>query len=1067
MPHGFSTAHREARLEEHIVSCLAGTGWVVGDPACYDRKRALYSEDVIAWLRAAQPEEWDRLVRSNGGGVEERVLDRLVRSLESSEHGVVSVLRHGFDVAGAGRLRMSAPRPEDRRNEKAIEQYGANILRVVPQVRYSLDNENAIDLVFFINGLPVATVEIKTDFTQSVEDAIWQYKRDRKPKSAKGRVEPLLTQKRGAVVHFAMSDSQIFMTTNLAGEGTFFLPFNKGNNGGAGNAPRPHGYPVSYFWEEVLQRDNWLRIFQQFVFVEVEQKENAQGKAFTSETLIFPRYHQWDAVTKMVGAVREEGPGKPYLVAHSAGSGKTKTITWLAHELIRIRDEIGEAYFDSVILVTDRRVLDQQLQNAILQLDNQRGVVATITDSGGSKSSQLAQAMLSSTPIIVVTLQTFPYAQDLILSEASLKDKRFAIVIDEAHSSTGGSTAADLRFILTGEREEEWEKLSTKEKLTSRQTSRRPPPNASYFAFTATPKHSTLTLFGRGENDPHAAVSDANKPVEFHAYTMQQAIEEGFILDVLQNYTTYRAAFELSEELEEDAKVDARQARRRLARWAALHPTNVAQKVEFIVKHFQRNVAPLLAGQAKAMIVTSSRAAAVKYKLYFDEYVKKHGINDIAALVAFSGDVLGKDVSDSQRDYPAERKFNETNMNPGLHGRELPAAFDTPEYRFMIVANKFQTGFDQKKLVAMYLDKKVSGVEAVQTLSRLNRTSPGKDTTYVVDFANDADTILTAFRQFYRHARVEAVQNPDVVYDEKERLGQANILDNEEIERFAEAMVRRDVKHEQLYALTQPATDRFNDKYRALTEELVALEGELTRAQGQGSEVAAQQLEARRSHVAEERDALNLFRDGLAKFVRTYQFIAQIIDLNDPELEAFTQFVRLLRNRLDSVPLGQVDLSGLRLLRYAIVEGEALGGVGTKGEMGAEDPRLKPKGAGGQREPRDREKERLSEIIRRINEVFTSDFDDSSKLMFIVHVADTLSRNERVVAQVRNNERADALKGDLPQEAMRAVSEAMNSHREHALELLRHDDGKRGILYDVLYDLIRNPDYARQLLDVR
>lgn len=1066
MPHTFSTAHREARLEEHIVAQLASSGWVVGDPAHYDRKRALYPEDVTAWLKASQPEAWERLERSNGGSVEERVLDRLARSLESSEHGVVSVLRHGFDIAGAGRLRMAAPRPEDRRNEAALAQYEANILRVVPQVRYSLDNENAIDLVFFINGLPVATVEVKTDFTQSVDDAIEQYKRDRKPRNAKGRPEPLLTQKRGAVVHFAMSDSEIFMTTNLAGENTFFLPFNKGNNGGAGNAPNPNGYPVSYFWEEVLQRDNWLRIFQQFVFVEVEQKEDAQGRAYTSETLIFPRYHQWDAVTKLVGAVREEGPGKPYLVAHSAGSGKTKTITWLAHELIRIRNEVGEAYFDSVILVTDRRVLDRQLQNAILQLDNQRGVVATITEKGGSKSSQLAKAMLASTPVIVVTLQTFPYAQDLILKETSLKDKRFAIVIDEAHSSTGGSTAADLRFILTGEREDDWDKLSTAEKLAARQTSRRPPANASYFAFTATPKHSTLTLFGRGENDPHAPLSDANKPVEFHAYTMQQAIEEKFILDVLQNYTSYKMALELSEELENDPKVDARQARRSLARWAALHPTNVAQKVEFIVKHFQRNVAHLLAGQAKAMIVTSSRAAGVKYKQYFDEYVQEQGIEGLAALVAFSGDVLGKDVSDSEREFQPDQKFNEHNMNPGLYGRELPEAFDTPEYNFMIVANKFQTGFDQKKLVAMYLDKKVSGVEAVQTLSRLNRTSPGKDTTFVVDFANDADTIVTAFRQFYKHARVEAVQNPDVIYDEKERLDQANILDSEEIERFAQVMVQRNVKHERLYALTQPATDRFNDRYRALTEELVNLERDIEHAQERGDELAAQQLETSRVRVAEERDVLNIFRDGLTKFVRTYQFIAQIIDLNDPDLEAYTEFVRLLRNRLDSVPLAQVDLSGLRLKQYALIEGETLAGVGGRDTgVEAEDPLLKPKGDGGQREPRDREKERLSELIRRINETFSPELYGASGRVLLVEVTETLQRNDQVMAQVRNNKREDALKGDLPKEAMKAVAAAMNSHRDVALQLLGPDQAQRETFVSWVYDFLRNPEYLQRLFE--
>jgi len=1062
MAPSLATAHHERHLESHIVEYLEQDGWRVGLSACYDRKRALYSEDVIAWLKASQPEAWGRLERSNGGGVEEQVLDRLVHALEGSNRGVVGVLRRGFQIAGAGNLRMAAPRPEDKRNEEALRQYEANILRVVPQVKYSIDNENSIDLVFFINGLPVATVELKTDFTQSVEVARHQYKRDRKPKNAKGPIEPLLTSKRGAVVHFAMSDSEIFMTTNLAGENTVFLPFNKGNNGGAGNAPNPNGYPVSYFWEEVLQRDNWLRIFQQFVFVEVEHKEDAQGKAYTSKTLIFPRYHQLDAVTKIVSAVRLEGPGRPYLVAHSAGSGKTKTITWLAHELIRIRNEAGDAYFDSVILVTDRRVLDQQLQNAILQLDNQQGVIATITDSGESKSKQLAEAMLNRTPIIVVTLQTFPYAQDLILSEASLKDNRFAVVIDEAHSSTGGSTAADLRFILTGEQEDEWEKLSTTEKLAVRQTSRRPPPNASYFAFTATPKHSTLTLFGRGENDPNAPLSNSNKPVEFHAYTMQQAIEEGFILDVLQNYTTYTTAFELSEKLKEDTKLDARQARRSLARWTALHPTNVAQKVEFIVKHFQRNVAHLLAGQAKAMIVTSSRAAAVKYKLYFDEYVQQNEIKDLNALVAFSGDVLGKDVSDSEREFDAEQKFNEANMNPGLFGRELPAAFDTPEYRVMIVANKFQTGFDQKKLVAMYLDKKVSGVEAVQTLSRLNRTSPGKDTTYVVDFVNDAQTILTAFRQFYRQARVSAVQNPNVVYDEKEALLRVNILDEDEINAFAATMVQRDVKHEKLYALTQPATNRFNDKYRTLTAQLVELEQQIEAAKEHGNEVAAQQLETRRVHAAEQRDALNLFRDGLAKFVRTYQFIAQIIDLNDPDLEAFTEFMRLLRNRLDSVPLAQVDLSGLTLLRYAILDGENLSGVGGETKDGAEGPLLDPTGGGGHREPRDREKERLSDIIRRVNALFPS---NSTGVYLLIQVVDQLRSNERVMAQVENNKREDALKGDLPGEAIKAVTEAMNSHREDALELLRHDDGRRGLFLELVYDLMKDPtDYTRYLL---
>jgi len=1063
-----ATAHHEKHLESHIVEYLRQNGWAVGSHEHYDRARALYPEDVAAWVRSSQPEAWERLERSVGADAEKRLLDRVVRSIEGAKHGLIDVLRGGVEVAGAGKIRMTELRPEDDRNEKAWAAYRSNIVRVVPQVRYSLENENAIDLALFINGLPVATVELKTDFTQSAEAARKQYMFDRRPKSAKGKREPLLTQKRGAVVHFAMSDSEISMTTHLEGPGTVFLPFNRGNHGGAGNAPVPDGYPVEYFWKDVLQRDNWLRVFHQFVFGETEQKEDASGRAKTVETLIFPRYHQWDAVTKMIDAVRDEGPGRPYLVAHSAGSGKTKTITWLAHELVRVRNAAGQAYFDSVILVTDRRVLDQQLQNAIRQLEHRQGAVVTIGDQGGSKSQQLADAMRAGTPIIVVTLQTFPYAQELILSETSLKDRTFAIIVDEAHSSTGGSAAADLRYVLTGEREDEWEKLSTEQRLTARQTSRRPPPNASYFAFTATPKHSTLSLFGRGEQDPSAPLSSANKPVEFHAYTMQQAIEEGFILDVLQHYTTYKTAFRLSEQLaaREDHRVDKRQARRTLAKWISLHPTNVGQKVQFIVEHFQRNVALLLGGQAKAMIVTSSRAAAVKYKHYLDRYVEQHGIVGVNALVAFSGDIFGREVSDSELEFPPEQKFNETTMNPDLLGKDLAAAFDTPSYQVMIVANKFQTGFDQKKLVAMYLDKKVSGVEAVQTLSRLNRTTAGKDSTFVVDFVNDAQTIQDAFLQFYRHARVLDVQNPDIVYDEKQVLEQAGILDEDEIKRFAEVIVERDVKHERLYAHTQAAADRYNDRFGKFTSELEALEQRIGRAEEEGNVTAVQQLEERRSQVAKDRDQLLLFRDGLQKFVRTYQFIAQIIDLNDPYLEAFSDFVRLLRRRLDSVPVEQIDISGLQMVQYGILKGEQRYGVKDPvgREVADEAIPLKPRGAGGQAEPRDREKELLSELIKRLNEVFAADLDDTDKIVFVVHIAEKLRQNQQVVAQVRNNTREQALKGDLPNAAMQAIAGAMTSHRTLAKDMLRSEhDGRRELLFGLLYDLLLNPEDMSRL----
>jgi type I restriction enzyme, R subunit len=1068
-PTSSAPAHHERYFEQHIVAYLGEHGWAVGTNEGCDRARALYPEDVVAWLRSSDPDGWAKLERLNGASTERQVLDRLVRSIEGAKHGLVDVLRRGFEIAGAGKLRMTAMRPEDDRNEREWAAYRANILRVVPQVRYSSENENAIDLVFFINGLPIATVEVKTDFTQGVQNAIHQYMFDRKPKSAKGKPEPLLTLKRGAVVHFAMSDSEIHMTTHLAGAHTRFLPFNRGKDGGAGNAAVEGGYPVEYFWKEVLQRDHWLRIFHQFVFVETEQKEDATGKAKTVETLVFPRYHQWEAVTQIVEAVRSEGPGHPYLVAHSAGSGKTKTITWLAHELVRVRNPSGEAYFDSVILVTDRRVLDQQLQNAIRQLEHRQGAVVTIDDKSGSKSQQLAKAMKDGTPIIVVTLQTFPYAQQLILEDMSLKDRRFAVIVDEAHSSTGGTAAADLRYVLTGEREEDWEKLTVEDRLAAKQTARRPPPNASYFAFTATPKHSTLSLFGRGETDPTAPLSSENMPVAFHAYTMQQAIEEGFILDVLQNYTTYKTAYQLSEHLKAraDPKVDKRHARRTLAKWVALHPTNVGQKVQFIVEHFQRNVGHLLAGQAKAMIVTSSRAAAVKYKLYLDRYVEQNDIVGVNALVAFSGDIFGREVSDDEMEFSPDRKFNESTMNPDLLGRDLATAFDAPTYQVMIVANKFQTGYSQSKLVAMYLDKKVSGVEAVQTLSRLNRTTAGKDTTYVVDFVNDAKTIHQAFLQFYRHARVSDVQDPNVVYDEKQALDQTGLLDEDEIEHFASASVDRHVTHERLYALTQAAADRYNDRFHALTEKLAAYERQIATAKAEANSLAEQQLEESRSQTAKERDQLVLFRDGLQKFVRTYQFVAQIVDLGDPKLEAYAHFVRLLHRRLDRVPVDQIDLAGLQMLQYGILKGDRRDGV--RDPIGETlDPAallLKPRGDGAMPEPQDREKELLSELIRRINEVFGADLEQTDKVVFLVHISEKLRANEKVVAQVQNNPREQALKGDLPMEAMKAVANAMNTHRALAKELLQADQSmRRELLFEFLYDLLREPDRQSLLL---
>jgi len=1046
-----SHIHHECELELHIVEQLEAAGWRVGKSADYDQGRALFPEDVLGWLEDSQPQAMAKLRAMNGAGTRDVVLDRLVKQLENkADGGTVNVLRYGFAVAGGGTLAMSQALPEDDRNDTVIARYAANRLRVVPQLRYSLDKADEIDLAFFINGIPVATVELKTDFTQTVQAAMQQYRMDRRPERKSGGLEPLLTFKRGAVVHFAMSDSDIRMTTKLAGDATFFLPFNRGNDGAAGNPPGENGhYPVSYLWERVLQKDNWLHIFHRFVLQERKEAQDVNGKTYFKEGLIFPRFHQWEGVTKMIDAVRVEGAGQPYLIQHSAGSGKTNTIAWTAHSLIRVRRPDGEPYFHSVIVVTDRQVLDQQLQDAIQQIEHQAGVVCAIDRQQSSlpKSQQLAKAMLDGVPIIVCTLQTFPYAQKAILGEQSLRNRRFAIIIDEAHSSTGGSTADDLRYVLTGQSEAEWEKLSKEERLSVWQSSRSRPGNASYFAFTATPKHSTLSLFGRPRN-PAQPVSTDNPPVPFHLYTMQQAIDEGFILDVLKNYTSYEVAFKIGSEMVDDKRVDEKSAGRKLAKWLSLNPVNVGQKVELVVEHFRKNVAHLLGGQAKAMVVTSSRAAAVKYHLALEDYCKRKGYDNVRAMVAFSGEVPNTDVEEPS--LPKDHSFSETNLNPGLNGRDMRKVFDTPDYRVMIVANKYQTGFDQPKLVAMYVDKKISGVEAVQTLSRLNRTFPGKDKTFVIDFANKAEEILASFKTFYRDAQVADIQDPNIVYDIKQRLDGMFIYEQAEVEAFGDAIVDPKVTHQKLFSLTQAPTDRFNGKLKTLNDAIDQWEKAWEKAHDEGNEKDMDYADVQRSEYCKARDELMIFSESLTKFVRSYEYIAQLIDFGDASLEAFASYARLLRKRLKGITAEQVDLGDLKLSHYKIKKGGNLSGVGVQ----AETPGLYGMTDNGLRDARDREKKYLTELIEKLNNAFGKDITDTDQVAFAVHVSEKLRADSVVMAQVQNNTMEQAMKADLPSKAISAIAAAMSSHTSMATKLLS-DESTRDVFLTVVYELLK------------
>ncbi|MEX0899805.1 MAG: DEAD/DEAH box helicase family protein [Gammaproteobacteria bacterium] len=1064
------TAHRERYFEEYIVKQLVARGWKVGDTAGYDQNYALYPEDLVEWVKATQPKRWDKLVAGNGDKAAHTLMDRLTHALE--REGTVNVLRTGVKVAGAGEISLSEGLPEDERDPSAWARYEANILRVVPQLMYRPGSKLAIDLVFFINGIAVATVEVKTDFTQSADAAVEQYQNDRLPfDPVTRRVEPLLTFKRGAVVHFAMSDSDIQMTTKLDGKNTVFLPFNQGRDGRAGNPIREDGeYPVAHFWEQVCQRDNWLRIFHSFVYTEKKDVVDLAGNHQRKETQIFPRFHQWDAVTRMIADAKANGPGMSYLCEHSAGSGKTSTIAWTAHDLIRLRTpEKGESYFHSVIVVTDRTVLDKQLQDAVQQIDHQRDLIAAIgdKDTGRSKSAELAEAMERGTPIIVVTLQTFPYAMEEVLTNGKLKDRNFAVIIDEAHTSQTGSAASKLQATLALRDSKEMEGLTVEELLEKIQSSRVRPKNVSYFAFTATPKHATLTLFGRPA-DPTRPAGKDNLPQAFDKYPMRQAIEEGFILDVMQGYMPYKTAFNLAEPVKDGKRVSQKTAKRALAKWLNLHATNVTQKVEFIVEHFAANVAPLLGGTAKAMVVTSSRAAAVRYKRAIDAYIESNTQHrDYQTLVAFSGSLTGKEVKhpsdDTLKDDPFvaddDDQFTEASMNPRQYGTDLRKVFDRPEFRVLIVANKFQTGFDQPKLCAMYLDKKIANpVEIVQTLSRLNRIAPGKDTTFVIDFVNDSQVILEAFEKYDAGARIVDVQNPNVIYDLQADLDKAGIYTKEEVATYTAVRFKsaaayaagERTQHKELYAATSAPTERFNDKVDAARNAIQAAEAAYEVAKAQGNEAGMKQADATRAAHAEALQNLLDFKSGLTRFASLYTYIAQIIDLGDGNLEAFASFARLLAKRLHGVPPEQVDVSALVLTGFDIKPGDL---PRSDEPPEAESVVLKPVGPGGGGEAQP--PVYLRQVIARLNSIFGEATPLTDKVAFVNHVTDIVREDTNTMAQVENNSREVAMNGNIKGSVHSAVVRALQSHGDLASHVMKHDQQAMAPLIGLVYELLK------------
>lgn len=953
--------YNEYKFEHELCEALAASGWLYSKTDDgYDQGLALYPADALAWLSETQPGELAKLIKlSDSSAAQEKartaLMHRLVKSIDqplSQGGGTLSVLRKGFRD-GAAKFEMCQFKPADKLNATTLDRYDKVRLRVMRQVHYSAKNRNSLDLVFFVNGLPVATLELKTDFTQSVEDAKAQYKKDRNPKG-----EPLLTFGHRALVHFAVSNEEVYMTTKLAGDATYFLPFNKGVDGRAGNPINPDGSKTSYLWENVFQKDNWLQIIGRFMHLSIEILiDPVTGDQSKRESLLFPRYHQWESVSKIIETAKAEGPGHKYLIQHSAGSGKTNSIAWTAHQLSTLHNDEGKKVFDSVIVVTDRTVLDDQLSSAIQQIDHKTGLVAAIDNKQGSKSTALADALSANKPIIVVTMQTFPFILGQIQESSAAKSKNFAIIADEAHSSQTGNTASTLKKVLS---DEDWKSLQdggeidVEDLLAAEMANRAEPGNISFFAYTATPKAKTMELFGR--------IGESGKPEPFHVYTMQQAIEEGFILDVLQNYTPYKLAFKLTHNGQdydsEGSQVSQNEALKELMYWVRLHPTNIASKVSIIVEHFRENVAWRLDGKAKAMVVTGSRKEAVRYKLAFDDYIQQHGYADVKAMVAFSGEVEDPENSPTP--------FSEAGMNPDLRGRKLAEAFKSEEFQVMLVANKFQTGFDQPLLVSMYVDKKLSGVAAVQTLSRLNRTARGKDTTFVLDFVNEPNDILEAFEPYFRDARLADVTDSNLVHDIANKLDHSGIYDQSEVEAVAKAFVEKRGNNKLSASLAQ-AKDRFWKKYEA-------------------AEKAGDQMEL---------DRLDDFRKSLSAFTKTYDFLSQLYDYGDTDLEKKAIFCRLLAREVrDTRRNESIDLSSVELTKLGFKKNETVSLNLTGEEAG-----LKPLTDVGSGKAHDPLMSSLREAIEKMNTLFDGEFTTGDYEVLVNAVTTKASEDEKIKKQ--------------------------------------------------------------------
>jgi len=925
-----SGIHTEQTFEAAIEqSLLTDGGYIKGNSDGFDVNLGLFPSYVTDFLKTSQPKEWLKIEFVHKTDVESKVVQRLLKELDL--RGTLDVIRNGFTDYGV-KFKMGYFKPESSLNPSAEALYKTNHLSVTRQLFYERKGNNSIDIVLSLNGLPIATIELKNQFTgQNISDAKKQYVYDREPS------EPIFQFKKRSLVHFAVDTDECYMTTKLDGKNTRYLPFNLGCNNGAGNPVNYNGYRTAYLWEYVWAKDSFMDIVGKFLHLSSEEFE-FNGITKIKETIVFPRYHQLDVVREVSKNAKAIGAGHNYLIQHSAGSGKSNSIAWLAYRLSSLHDTNNDRIFDSVIVITDRTVLDNQLQNTIYQFEHKQGVVQKIDKD----SQQLADAITAGSNIIITTLQKFPFILDKV---GELANKKYAVIIDEAHSSQGGEATKKMKEVLAAKSLEEAEKdenfsgldEDAEDEIRKSMQARGKQTNLSFFAFTATPKAKTVEVFGTHDAD--------GKPKPFHLYSMRQAIEEGFILDVLSNYTTYKTFFKLSKEIEDDPDVNKKQAARAIARFLSFHPHNLSQKTEVMVEHFRQVVSKKIGGKAKAMVVTSSRLHAVRYKEEFDKYIAKQGYNDIKTIVAFSGKV----IYDLHPEGVTEVELN------GFKEKELPKKFNTDEYQLLLVADKYQTGFDQPLLHTMYVDKKLSGVKAVQTLSRLNRMCAGKEDTFVLDFANETEEILDSFQPYYELTTVETTTDPNHLYDLETEIKKARIIWDTEINNFCNVFFKSAKslsasEQGKLNAYIDPAVDR----YKQLP------------------------IESSKDGAINVESTQEGFKNSLQSFVRLYSFLTQIMPFSDVNLEKLYTYGKFLlrklpRNANDRFQLGdEVSLEYYRLQKISetniVMEPQGEYGIDGQNEAGI---RMNKE-----------ERAALSEIIEVLNKRFSTEFNDADKLFF-------------------------------------------------------------------------------------